>query len=320
MLNYKTNAEILEEFDKIVVGHTKAKKMLISLVNRSKIGHYHKYLSQENPTDDIESINCLLVGASGTGKTFMVRTLHKLVSFPLVTLDATRLGPVGGSEGITVKDIAKLIVENARECMVADPLQYFSLEGTIDQTVVFIDEIDKRAKPFESSGTWNLQIQASLLSLLEGEEGLGKVSFIFAGAFSDLRAERGVKKSIGFHSAAVEDKKDDDITDRDVIKYGLMPELVGRLSSIVTLDEMTYEMMDKILHEMLIPERLAQLQLMGVDASSAVNAEVEDTMIEEALESGQGVRSLKRGLTTLFNEVEFNYEQMQDLPLLDHDI
>lgn len=309
MINNKSNAEILEEFDKLVVGHTQAKKMLINLVNRSKVSHYHKYLSYDNHTDEIETLSCLLIGASGTGKTFMVKTLQKLVDFPLVCIDATRLEPNGGgSKSTDAKFLLKMIVENAERLVAIPNNRYHSLEGTVDQTVVFIDEIDKLAKPFESSGNWNNQIQSGLLSVLEGSEGFEKVSFILAGAFSDLREEKSVRTSIGFHTSEVIEKEEV-ISDKAVIQYGLMPELVGRLHSIVLLDEMTYDVMDEILHTMLLPQRLAQLSLIGVDGEGAVSVSVQDTIIEEALTSGQGVRSLKRSLNLLFNELEFNYEE-----------
>ena len=313
MIHNKTNAELLVEFDKLVIGHTEAKKVLISLVNRSKMAHYYKYLAPmygDEPAD-VQTSSCMLIGKSGTGKTFLMQTLQKLVDFPLVCIDATRLEPTGGKTDQDAKYVLKMIYENA-ERLVADPSNgYHSLEGTIDQTVVFIDEIDKLAKAFESSGNWNRQIQSGLLSILESDKAFSKVSFVLAGAFADLKKETHTPTSIGFHKAEVTEL-DTTITDRDIINYGLMPELVGRLSNIVRLEVLTDETMRTILNTVLLPSKVHELSLMGINVPETLDKDQEDTIIKLALDSEMGVRSLKRELTHIFNDLEFDYEERTD--------
>lgn len=306
----RTNQEILSDLDKLVVGHTQAKKLLISLLNRSKLAYYHKYIGEE-VNRDIETMNLLLVGASGTGKTHLIQSLKKVVDFPLVIIDAGQLEPVGGSKSNDSRELMRRIVENAKrlvfEAQSKEIRKYHSIQGTVDQTIVFIDEIDKLAKSFESSGNWNRQIQYSLLSLLENQEEFKNVSFVLAGAFTDLRQERGAKRSIGFTSE--ESSKDiQPITDSDIIKYGIITELVGRISSIVELDVLTKDMLRDILEQILIPQSLKTLAYLGVNALEHLTDAVKDSIIEEAYRSGQGVRSMKRSLNNVLNELEFNYE------------
>lgn len=306
MIHNKTNAEILKEFDKHVIGHTKAKKMLISLVNRSKTAHYHKYLLDDKE-NDIENMNCMLIGGSGTGKTYLVKVLQNLVDFPLVYIDATRLEPTGGSKTMDSKALLKIITDNAWALVGKDGSNYHSLQGTIDQTVVFIDEIDKLAKAFESSGNWNRQIQSGLLSIIESNEQFSKVSFILAGAFADLKPKESFKSGIGFNlTEATEEEKQ--ITDRDIINYGLMPELVGRLNNITCLDTLEYEDMEHILNKVLLPGKIAQLSKFVNVNEDVVTKDKEKEIIESALVSGQGVRALKRELDTIFADIEFDFE------------
>lgn len=309
MIHNKTNAQLLKEMDRYVIGHTKAKKTLISLVNRSKLSHYKKYLAPLYGEDSAEvaTSSCLLVGGSGTGKTYLVRTLQHVAEFPLIYIDATRLEPTGGSNSFDCKKVLDMIMDNAKD-LVEDPsTPYHSVEGTIDQTVVFIDEVDKLAKAFESSGQWNQQIQAGLLSILESYEGYDKVSFILAGAFADMTADVPQSASIGFN-AAVKQEIVSDVTDRDVIKYGLKPELIGRLSSIVKLDKLDHKAMKKILIDVLLPSKIEEMKFLGVDASNVLDKSEIDAIVKLSVDSGQGVRSLKRELGYKFEELEFNYE------------
>lgn len=309
----KSNKEILAELDKLVIGHTQAKKMLISLVNRSKMAYYHKYLD-ETYNDTIEPMNLLLVGASGTGKTHLVQSLKKIVDFPLVIIDAGQLEPTGGSKAYDSKEIMRQIVENAKRLVIGDMNsknpKYHSVSGTLDQTIVFIDECDKLAKAFESSGNWNRQIQYSLLTLLENQEELKHVSFVLAGAFTDLRQDRTPKRSIGFQSEEISEEVQP-ITDADIIKYGLVTELVGRITSIVELEVLDEEKLTTILETILIPQSLRNLAFLGINGEDALTSDVKESIVRTAIESGQGVRSMKRSLNLILNDLEFHYEDNQ---------
>ena len=318
MIHNKTNAELLVEFDKHVIGHEQAKKVLISLVNRSKTAHYYKYLAPMygDKFEDVETVSAMLIGKSGTGKTFLINTLKKLVDFPLVCVDATTLEPAGGSNSADAQSVLDAIVHNAQELVETPDNAYFSLEATVDQTVVFIDEIDKLAKPFESTGNWNKMIQSGLLGILENNEQFSKVSFVLAGAFADLKKEHVKVTSMGFHKAETAVQEDLTITDKDIVKYGLMPELVGRLSNVVTLEELTAKTMKTILNTVLLPAKVKELSLMGITVPDRLDRETESRIIKISMDSEQGVRSLKRELTKIFNDLEFSYEERGEILLL----
>lgn len=320
MIHNKTNKELLKEFDKHVVGHTEAKKMLISLVNRSKTAHYHKYLSP-TPSDDIETSNCLLIGGSGTGKTHLVNTLQKLVKFPLIRVDATQLGPSGSVAPMNAEKLLKEIVSNASDLTYdEDNAFYHSLEGTVDQTIVFIDEVDKLSDAYsQKDSNWNKQTQSTLLTLLENSEEFKNISFILAGAFVGLENKVEAKSGIGFNKIDIEEEFTE-VTDKDIIKFGMMPELIGRLSSIKMLDVLEYKEMKKILEDIVIPQKITQLSRFVYVPKNFVKPRQKKVMIERALESGQGARSLKREVNALFADLEFNFEVVGDIKLLPKEV
>ena len=310
MINRKSNALLLQEFNKRVIGHVEAKKMLISLVNRSKLAHYYKHVPN-NPCDSIETMNCLLIGGSGTGKTHLVNTLQELVDFPLIKVDATQLGPSGSASSSGADDVLKDIVARAKAFSVnRGDRTTAGVQKIIDQTIIFIDEVDKLSTSFEanSSGNWNRQTQSTLLNLLENTEEFKNVSYILAGAFVGLEPKKEKRISIGFNKEP-EEVEVKEITDRDVINFGMMPELVGRVHNITILDKLEYEDMRSILHDTILPVKRQSLARFMYIPEDIISKEQEKDMIERALKSGQGARSLKREVNSLFADLEFTYEE-----------
>ena len=307
MIHTKSNTELLKEFDKHVIGHTAAKKMLISMVNRSKTAHYHKH-GLMKPNHTIETINCMLVGGSGTGKTHLVNTLKNIIHFPLIRIDSQMLAPGDNSRGMGSKTLKKLIVDEAKKTQEKYPLLYSSVEGTVDQTVVFIDEIDKIAGCISNdSKTWNKQVQAALLTMIENSGRFKQVSFILAGAFVGIDKPSNPSKPIGFfhNKPSTPTKKS---ISSEIINFGLIPELVGRLSGISVLDKLTTEVLENILYNILLPQS-AYLFNKGLDIDTPELSKTQaDMMIKDSLTSGQGVRYLKRELNTFFTEAEFDFE------------
>ncbi len=315
MINSKSNLDILLALDRHVFGHTEAKKALISLVNRSKVRYYLKWMRSLNEPELMQTQKILLIGQSGTGKTHLVQALSKVVDFPLIFVDATKFNPVGASGGITEIDLRKLIVKKAREVCEKFPHIYFSVEGAVDQTVVFVDEIDKLGESFDSSGNWNAHVQSNFLTMFDNKAELAGVSFIFAGAFSGITGETDSKKnnSIGFASISKEkDALDKNDMDDRIIKAGLIPELVGRLTNIVQLEKFTTEDYAKILKNVLIPQKELELSYYGLDDIQLTEDQI-TSMIETAKASGQGVRSLIRALNKHLAEFEFHYEDLRYL-------
>jgi len=317
MKNYKKNAEILEEFNSKVEGHIEAKKALINLVNRSKIRHHQKYIQQLHKDFLIEPANCLLIGGSGTGKTFLVETLQDLVEFPLIKIDATKLNPTGaGDGGIKSADLINLICTNAKALASKGRGYYHSEAGVIDQTIVFIDEIDKLANAWESSGNWNKQVQSNFLTLFENKGRFAGISFIFAGAFVGIENIKLTSKvtensSIGFNADIKKNIHTEECLDEAVVKYGLLPELVGRINHIVKLDNFSRQEYRDILLNRLVPKKLEELIYFH-----CIGFELSDDAIERILDkvesSGQGIRYLKRELDRHIREIEFNYEMVPE--------
>ncbi len=315
MINYKSNKELLEAYDYYVIGHKEAKKSLINLINRSKIRHHQKWISLEHKDYLISPSKCLLIGGSGTGKTFLVESLQKLVEFPLIKIDATRLTLTAGGDGIKSLHIYDMIHENAKYLSSLKNGYWHSVEGVIDQTVVFVDEIDKLAWGAKGeSDSWTKRVQANFLQIFENKEELAGVSFIFAGAFQEMERTQNVTDSIGFMSKQRK-LSNTDMLDEMIVKYGLIPELVGRITNIVELDKFTKEDFRNILINTLIPQKIEELIYFNC-ADFSLSEEQLENIVYKAEASGQGIRFLKRELDKLLINIEFNYEDVTDHRLL----
>lgn len=300
-----SNKMLYAELSKYVKGHDEAKKALIVMLNRSRIRYKQRWGSLMHSDFLLPTCKVLLMGASGTGKTHLVESLSRISSFPLIRVDATKFNPTGGSGGIKEENLRKMIVDNAAKCHEENPKCYFSVDGAIDQTVVFVDEIDKLGHSFDSSGKWNDHVQSNFLTLFDHKNEFAGVSFVFAGAFSSLFQKQFKDNSIGFISNKVEHKMEN-IEDL-LVKAGLLPELVGRMTSIVQLDRFTKDDYYDILITRLLPKKQVDMAAMGI-----LNIELDDHQIDEmvgkAFKSEQGVRSLQRELDRLFLDLEFNFE------------
>lgn len=295
------NNEILSKLNEKVYGHVSAKKTLITLVRRSKMRYLQKW--GHNIKTPIDTMNCLLVGDSGTGKTHLIESLAGIMDFPFLRIDATSLTPTGNNDGINQKKLRLMILDTAKAYVKGSP-EYLNrtVEGAVDQMVVFVDEVDKLANSFDSSGNWNAHVQAGFLTLIDDKQELKGVSWVFAGAFSGI--ERGATtNALGFTGTSTEASKD--ITDADIIKEGLIPELVGRIGSISVLDTFTEQDYINILEGGLLESKYDELSSCGV-VSAVMNYEDVKELAKTAAESGQGVRSLKRELDNYYLEDEFN--------------
>ena len=321
MINYKSNNELLEALNGLVVGHISAKKALINLVNRSKIRHYQKWIACEHRDFLIAPSKCLMVGDSGTGKTFLVECLQQLVDFPLLKIDATRLTITSAGDGIKSAEIYNMIYDNAKHYEEVNRKKGYtnSIEGLIDQTVVFIDEVDKLA--WGANGErdhWNKRTQANFLQIFENYDELAGVSFIFAGAFANLERSKTKGNSIGF-CQDFDSISENDILDELIVKYGLIPELVGRITAIVELDTLTEDHYRAVLQDILIPRKLEELIYFNCVDFELSNKDI-DVLIKKAMKSGQGIRFLKRELDKLLLDIEFNYENVTNHRLLLHNL
>lgn len=307
------NRELLSELDKTVSGHKKAKIHLINLINTSKIRYNQKWDvdrgADVTDADLLHTGKMLLLGASGTGKTWLVKELARVMDFPLLQIDATRLNPTGAHKGIRPEDLIKLIEETAKEAMHQNPKKYWSLERAMDCMVVFVDEVCKLANAFDSSGTWNQQIQSSLLTIIDNREELAGVTWIFAGAFTKLYSRKKesagqVKRGIGFYQTTAEAVEGSDIGDEELIKHGLIAEFVGRLSCICELDEFKREDYLDVLMSRVLPRKQKEAKLFNLNMQGPSQVDI-DKILDKTVKGGLGVRGLKKEVDALYAEQLF---------------
>jgi ATP-dependent Clp protease ATP-binding subunit ClpX len=304
MYNDKSNKDILEDFNKDVHGHEDAKKSIINLVNKSRLRYLRRFKAMDSEYKIIEPSKILLIAESGQGKTHLIDVASNIMRFPLLKIDACSLSPTGATSGITASKLKKMIIAKA-DTLVGTHKIYQTREGVIEQFVVFIDEIDKLAKPSDSSGRWNIHVQENFLTLFDDKDTFSGVSFVFAGAFTGIETQQK-SKNIGFthESEAVEDLTD---WSEAVIKFGLIPELVGRLNNIHRLKPLAKCDYKRILLDLLLPKKINELiHYNCIDFH--LNPEQIESIVNKAFKSGQGARALKRELNSIVQDIEFNYE------------
>ena len=296
------NKLILASLDEYVTGHLEAKKTLINMLSRSRMRHYQKYMRGMDEEFLISPSKVLLIGQSGTGKTHLVESLQKVVHFPLVRVDATQMNPAGATGGTKPQKLRDLIYTAASEAKAKLPNQYFSIDGAVDRTVVFIDEIDKLGVSWESSGNWNRHVQSNFLTMFDNKEEFSGVSYIFAGAFAGLTGNP--KNNLGF-TASGEDKNTSPSVDSKILSAGLIPELVGRINAICELDVFTESDLYNILVNRILPKKQMDLAAYNIMDTFVEKPELE-RIAREAKKSEQGIRHMQREVDKIFMELEFD--------------
>jgi ATP-dependent Clp protease ATP-binding subunit ClpX len=279
----------MKTIDDMVYGHKQAKKVIQAVLNRSQDRYYRKCIKGES--DYLQTLKCLLIGPSGTGKTHLVQSYKELYKFPLIYLDATQLMPSGNDHGVNIKQLKKLIDDTCQQ-LTKTP-QYHSPEGVLNQLIIYVDEFDKLGNCFESSGAWNKHVQANFLTMIDNKDEFAGISWIFTGAFSELFKNKNNSNSIGFFTDNKSEHIENEITDKDIIKSGIIPEMLGRINLIAQLDIFTEEDYKKILTERLLPNYPALID---------INI---DIMVTKAIKSEQGIRSLTRQLEMLAIDAEY---------------
>lgn len=259
-----TPSQIKAHLDSYVIGQDDAKRTLSVAV----YNHY-KRLNQSSKSDvEIQKSNILMIGSTGSGKTYLAQTLAKLLGVPFAIADATTLTEAG-YVGADVENILLRLLENAD----------YDVERA-EQGIIYIDEIDKLARRGESTSiTRDVSgegVQQSLLKIIEGTVSsvplsggrkhpqaecvninTSNILFICGGAFVGLdkiAGEKSENKPIGFHSDRkdVPDKDKCDLSEvqqHDIVKFGMLPELVGRLPIITMLNPLKEEDLLNILTE-----------------------------------------------------------------------
>lgn len=306
--------EILKYLDSKVYGHTQAKKVLINLVDRAMVRFNDKWNLNKPKDMLIESNNCLLIGDSGTGKTFLLETLLEVVDFPVVKLDASSLNLAGG-KGQTCDVVVNDILNYAKGWRKKNIDESYPIKQVLDTMIIFVDEFDKLSDRGKDDDGWNSRVQASFLRLFEGKHPSlsDGMTFIFAGAFTNLEKNIKSTRGIGFTNTDTGNEIEYDDLSNSIIKYGFLPEIVGRLKHIVKLDQLNFESYRQIFNDIILGAHNKEAAILGHKALRISDSEI-DEICNKVMKNGTGVRGLKSSISNKIIDLEFeNSGQEEEL-------
>lgn len=317
---------IKSKLDQYVIGQEQAKKVIAVAVYNHYKRAFCQTSGQEGAEDDvqIEKSNILMIGPTGSGKTYLVKTLARLLDVPLAIADATTLTEAGYIGDDIESVISKLLAAADNDVERAE------------KGIIFIDEIDKIAKKKNTTSrdVSGESVQQELLKLLEGSQvevpvgsnqknaltpmttvDTNNILFICGGAFPDLeniiKERLNQSSSMGFASE-LKGKYDEDpkllsyTATEDLRKFGMIPEFLGRLPIMVTLQALTKDLMIRILTE---PKNAILRQYEKLLAMDEVKLVFEDDALEwiaeEALKKETGARALRAIIENFMQDIMY---------------
>ena len=323
--------EIKAHLDQYVIGQEKAKRA----VSVAVYNHYKRIMVQHEVDDvDLEKSNILLMGPTGTGKTLMARALADFLEVPFAIADATVLTEAG-YVGEDVENILVRLLQSSD----------YDVEAT-EAGIIYVDEIDKISrKSANASITRDVSgegVQQALLKILEGtvaqvppkggrkhpEQPLVSINtkdilFIVGGAFvgiEDIIGRRRKKTLLGFSKGEGEDQKLEGaallqtVEPEDLLQFGLIPELIGRIPVVTALEELTRDALRSILLEprnALIKQYQKLFELEGVEL--VFKKDAIEAIIDIAQEYGTGARALRRSVEKVMTDIMFDIPSMKNL-------